>query len=80
MKSFDESPRRKQRGILADHQFFYAASGGEYNPKRFKRSPSASRTHGEGGIFRFFDPTVTEAGKGQHAGKAQEAQRRKEWA
>jgi hypothetical protein len=32
----NESPRRKQRGILADHQFFYAASGGEYNPKRLK--------------------------------------------
>ena len=32
----NEPPRRKRRGILADYQFFYAASGGEYNPKRFK--------------------------------------------
>ena len=31
----NEPPRRKRRGILADYQFFYAASGGEYNPKRF---------------------------------------------
>jgi len=36
IKPLNEPPRRKRRGILADYQFFYAASGGEYNPKRFK--------------------------------------------
>jgi transposase len=38
----------------------------------FKRSPSASRTHGEGGIFRFFNAIIAEAGKGQHARKAKD--------
>ena len=36
--TLNEPPRRKRRGILADYQFFYAASGGEYNPKRFNIS------------------------------------------
>jgi hypothetical protein len=30
--SFNETPRRKQRGILLDYNFFFVASDGEFNP------------------------------------------------
>jgi hypothetical protein len=33
-------PRRKQRGIFGSYVSF-AASGGEYNPKRFKENSEA---------------------------------------
>jgi hypothetical protein len=29
---FNETPRRKQRGILLDYNFFFVASDGEFNP------------------------------------------------
>jgi collagenase-like PrtC family protease len=28
----NEAPRRKQRGILLDYNFFFVASDGEFNP------------------------------------------------
>jgi hypothetical protein len=28
----NETPRRKQRGILLDYNFFFVASDGEFNP------------------------------------------------
>ena len=30
--TLNEAPRRKQRGILLDYNFFFVASDGEFNP------------------------------------------------
>ena len=54
----NEPPRRKRRGILADYQFFYAASGGEYNPKRLKNDEriSPDRENRNSTLFPLTDP------------------------
>jgi hypothetical protein len=43
----NELPRRKQRGINKENIFNIAASGGEYNPERFKENRHVKRTDTE---------------------------------